>query len=108
MKINERKQFAYNFVKKFKKSIKVWLWFGYALVTVYNKHENVKYWNDSDMRSDLACINDKGEILFLVDFYFDSGEVSEFNRVWAYDVNDAISRAYDFTMLRNMKGILFK
>lgn len=107
MKINKRKQFAYNFVKNFKKPIKVWLWCGYALVTVYNKHANVVYWNDSDLRSDLACINDKGEILFLVDFYFDNGQISEFNRVWAYDVKDAISRSYDFAMLRNMKGIIF-
>ena len=107
MKINERKLFAYNFVKKFKKPIKVWLWCGYALVTIFNKHANVVYWCDSDLRSDLGCINDKGEILFLVDFYFDNGQVSEFNRVWAYDVKDAVSRCYDFAMLRNMKGIIF-
>jgi hypothetical protein len=107
MKLKDRKQFAYNFVKQFTKPVKVWLWCGYAIVCVYNKSADVKYWNDTCMRSDLQCINDKGEILFIVDFYFDNGEISEFNRVWAYDFKDAVSRSYDFAMLRNMKGAIF-
>lgn len=107
MKIAERKKQAYEFVKTFTKPVRIWFWFGYAIVVVYNKSADVKYWNDTCMRSDLQCINDKGEILFLVHFYFDNGQISEFNRVWAYDFRDAVSRCFDFTMLRNMKGNIF-
>lgn len=106
MNVKEQRLKAYHFVKEHVKPIRVWIWFGYALVTVYNKHANVKYWNDSVLRSDLECINDKGEILFIVDFYFDNGHISEFNRIWAYDETDAISRVYDFALLRNMKGVI--
>lgn len=104
---NKKLEKAWNIVRYYQQK-KIVFWCGYALVTVFNKHENVKYWLERN-RTDSECIDKKtGKVLFLVDCYFDNGYLSEFNRVWANDFEEAFREVFTFSMLDNLKGVLYE
>lgn len=106
--INQKRAKALDLIRAIDAKI-IYFWCGYCIVTVFNKHLHYRKWlEDIKPLSDLDCIDKcNGKILFMVDFYFDNGYISEFNRCWAFGFEEAARETLTFTMLENLKGVFY-
>lgn len=98
---NQRLEMALAYLREHKEPVQVPFWCGYANVIPFCYH----YRNDYN-NSELHCINkDTGEIYWVVDYYFDNGQIIEFICTFGKSVKDAVANGYNLSMLRNFGGL---